>query len=86
MGKMASGDELMGLTRAFMFAGTPSIMSTFWSVNDKSTSVLMKHFYANPKSMNKFAAMRQAQLEMIGNPEYRHPYYWAAFQVIGDYR
>jgi len=86
MGKMASGDELMGLTRAFMFAGAPSIMSTFWSVNDKSTSVLMKHFYANPKSMNKFAAMRQAQLEMIGNPEYRHPYYWAAFQVIGDYR
>jgi len=86
MGKMASGDELMGLTRAFMFAGTPSIMSTFWSVNDKSTSVLMKHFYANLKSMNKFAAMRQAQIEMLGQPEYRHPYYWAAFQIIGDYR
>jgi len=86
MGKMASGDELMGLTRAFMFAGTPSIMSTFWSVNDKSTSVLMKHFYANLKSMDKFAAMRQAQIEMIRSPEYRHPYYWAAFQIIGDYR
>lgn len=86
MGKMASGDELMGLTRAFMFAGTPSIMSTFWSVNDKSTSVLMKHFYANLKSKDKFAAMRQAQIEMIGHPEYKHPYYWAAFQIIGDYR
>jgi len=86
MGKMASGDELMGLTRAFMFAGTPSIMSTFWSVNDKSTSVLMKHFYANLKSKDKFAALRQAQIEMIGHPEYKHPYFWAAFQIIGDYR
>jgi len=86
MGKMASGDELMGLTRAFMFAGTPTIVSTFWSVNDKSTRFLMKHFYSNLKTMDKFASMRQAQIKMIHSSEYQHPYFWAAFQIIGDYK
>ncbi len=86
MGKMASGDELMGLTRAFMFAGTPSIMSTLWSVNDKSTRFLMKHFYSNLKTMDKFAALRQAQIRMTRSHVYQHPYYWAAFQIIGDFR
>ncbi len=86
MGKIAIGDELMGLTRAFLFAGTPSIMSTLWSVNDQSTRLLMKYFYSNLRTMDKFESMRQAQIKMIHNSENQHPYFWAAFQIIGDYR
>ena len=46
LGKITKGDELIGLTRAFIFAGTPSILGTLWSVNDESTSFFMKAFYS----------------------------------------
>jgi len=86
LGKITKGDELMGLTRAFIFAGTPSILGTFWSVNDESTQAAMGHFYANLQKMDKFQAMQQAQLSMIHDPRFEHPYYWAGFQIIGDYK
>jgi hypothetical protein len=84
LGKMSSGDELMGLTRAFVYAGTPSILGTFWSVSDESTRMLMKQFYSNLNKMDKLAAMQQAQLSMLKDRRFHHPYYWAGFQVIGD--
>ena len=86
LGKMTKGDELMGLTRAFIYAGTPSILGTFWSVNDESTQVIMGHFYANLKTMDKFQSMQKAQLAMIRDQRFHHPYFWAGFQMIGDYR
>ena len=86
LGKMTKGDELMGLTRAFIYAGTPSILGTFWSVNDESTQVIMGHFYANLKTMDKFQSMQKAQLAMIQDQRFQHPYFWAGFQMIGDYR
>jgi CHAT domain-containing protein len=84
LGKMSSGDELMGLTRAFIYAGTPTIPGTFWIVNDASTRVLMRIFYSNLLRMDKFAAMQRAQLDMIRDERFNHPYYWACFQIIGD--
>ncbi|MEE4599914.1 MAG: CHAT domain-containing tetratricopeptide repeat protein [Desulfobacteraceae bacterium] len=86
LGKVTKGDELMGLTRAFIFAGTPSILGTFWSVNDESTREAMERFYANLVKMDKFQAMQQAQLSMIQDRRFQHPYYWAGFQIIGDYQ
>jgi CHAT domain-containing protein len=85
LGKLTNGDELIGLSRAFIFAGTPSILGTIWSVNDKSTSIFMDNFYQNLKTMNKFKALQQAQIAMINSKEYHHPYHWAGFQLIGDY-
>jgi CHAT domain-containing protein len=65
LGKLSSGDELVGLTRAFIYAGTPSVVASLWSVDDSSTAALMASFYKNLKTMSKVEALRQAQLELI---------------------
>ena len=65
LGKLSSGDELVGLTRAFIYAGTPSVMASLWKVDDASTASLMGSFYRNFKTMSKAEALRQAQLELI---------------------
>ncbi|MFQ5963673.1 MAG: tetratricopeptide repeat protein [Candidatus Scalinduaceae bacterium] len=65
LGQLTGGDELIGLTRGFIYAGTPSIVASLWSVNDKSTSELMGLFYKNLKTHSKAEALRLAQLEMI---------------------
>ena len=65
LGKLSTGDELVGLTRAFIYAGTPSVVASLWSVDDSSTAQLMASFYRNLKRMSKVEALRQAQLELI---------------------
>lgn len=65
LGKLSTGDELVGLTRAFIYAGTPSVVASLWSVEDSSTAQLMASFYRNLKTMSKAEALRQAQLELI---------------------
>jgi CHAT domain-containing protein len=65
LGKLSTGDELVGLTRAFIYAGTPSVVASLWSVDDSSTAQLMASFYWNLKTMSKAEALRQAQLELI---------------------
>lgn len=87
LSKIYGGDDLVGLSRGFIYAGTPSLMATIWEVDDRSTSILMKEFYENwhKKGMTKPEALRQAQLTLKDMPEYRHPFYWAPFIVIGDW-
>jgi CHAT domain-containing protein len=65
LGKLSTGDELVGLTRAFIYAGTPSVVASLWNVDDSSTAQLMASFYRNLKTMSKAEALRQAQLELI---------------------
>lgn len=65
LGKLSTGDELVGLTRAFIYAGTPSVMASLWKVEDSSTAALMASFYRNLRTMTKVEALRQAQLELI---------------------
>jgi len=65
LGKLSSGDELVGLTRAFIYAGTPSVVASLWKVEDSSTAALMASFYKNLRTMSKVEALRQAQLELI---------------------
>ena len=65
LGKLSSGDELVGLTRAFIYAGTPSVVASLWKVEDSSTAALMASFYRNLRTMTKVEALRQAQLELI---------------------
>jgi len=65
LGKLTSGDELVGLTRAFIYAGTPSVIASLWRVPDSSTAALMASFYKNLKTMSKVEALRRAQLEFI---------------------
>ena len=83
LGKLEAG-ELIGLNRAFIYAGTHALVSALWRVDDLSTSVLMKHFYRNYVTSNKAKSLRQAQL--IVKKYFPHPSYWAGFSLIGDYQ
>jgi CHAT domain-containing protein len=83
--KLTSGDELTGLTRAFIYAGTPSIITTLWQVNDRASYELMQEFYRNLKAgRGKAEALRDAQIATLA--KYPHPYYWAAYQLTGEAR
>jgi CHAT domain-containing protein/Tfp pilus assembly protein PilF len=85
LGTRTSGDELIGLTRAFIYAGTPSIITSLWRVEDAPTGELMKQFYKNvSQGMMKAEAMRKAQLTMIA--EGGEAAYWAPFILVGDPR
>ena len=86
--KIYGGDDLVGLSRGFIYAGTPSLLATLWEVDDQSTAILMKKFYENwqKKGMTKPEALRQAQTALKSMSQYRHPYYWAPFIMIGDWR
>jgi CHAT domain-containing protein/predicted negative regulator of RcsB-dependent stress response len=83
-----AGMELTTLSNAFRVAGVPSIVATLWEIADRSTAVLMKNFYANLKTkrMDKIESLRKAQIALLNHPQYSHPYYWAPFVLIGDWR
>ncbi len=83
MGELSRGNEMVGLGRAFLYAGTSSLVASLWAVEDRSTSRLMRRFHTHLRAgAGRAEALRRAQLEMSaeGSP----PYYWAAFVLIGD--
>jgi len=79
---------LIGLTRAFLYAGTPSLVVSLWKVSDRSTAELMVPFYQHLKQekVSKAEALRRAQLKLIHEGRYAHPYYWAPFILIGNWQ
>jgi CHAT domain-containing protein len=83
LGKVANGDDVVGFTRGFLYAGTSSIVSSLWKVDDSATSELMQKFYGGLKKNTKRDALRSAQL-YIKDKYNAHPYYWAAFQLTGN--
>ena len=77
----------MGLTRAFLYAGPPAVVTTLWPINDAASGVLMKAFYSHLREGQTTAeALRAAQLEVLAQDKWQTPYYWAAFSLTGDYR
>jgi CHAT domain-containing protein len=82
LGKIANGDDIVGLTRGFLYAGSSSIVASLWKVDDLATSQLMTRFYTELGKTNKRDSLRKAQLET--KKKYAHPYYWAAFQLTGS--
>ncbi len=83
-GMSAGWIELVGMSRAWLLAGAPSVVVSLWKLDDKATSELMAEFYKNLKTMSRAEAMQQAQLVMM--KRYENPYYWGAFVLYGDYR
>lgn len=89
LGKEKRGEGVIGLTRAFMYAGAPTVGVSLWSVADKSTADLMADFYKrllSPGSHPPVAAMRDAQLAMISGKKYSAPFYWAPFVLVGEWK
>ena len=82
LGKVSTGDDVVGFTRGFLYAGARSLVSSLWQVDDLATRDLMVSFYTNLATMSKDEALRQAQLKV--KKQYPHPYYWAAFLLTGS--
>jgi CHAT domain-containing protein len=88
LGKEFRGEGLIGLARAFMYAGVPRVVGSLWEVSDRATAELMKSFYAGmlQRHLRPAAALRAAQLELANDPRWSSPYYWAGFVLQGDWR
>jgi CHAT domain-containing protein len=85
LGKEIKGEGLVGLTRAFMYAGAARVLVSLWDVNDKATAEMMTEFYKrllNSNSMSPAAALREAQLSIM--KKWQSPYYWAPFVIQGE--
>ncbi|MBW4442625.1 MAG: CHAT domain-containing protein [Plectolyngbya sp. WJT66-NPBG17] len=72
-----------------MRSGARSTLATLWSVNDNSTADLMTEFYRSlsqqKQNMSKAESLRQAQLKLLKDPNYQHPFYWSPFILIGHW-
>lgn len=87
LGKIAKGEGIVGLTRAMIYAGTENIIVSLWKVYDESTRNLMVDFYKAQIKQNDYKSfrrsLRDSKISMIENGQYAHPFYWAAFILIG---
>ncbi len=86
-GKLLRGEGVMSLTRGFMLAGSQSVLTSLWSVDDCATSDIMVNFYRGlKKKLSKDEALRQSKLDYLASADQngRHPYYWAAFVQFGS--
>lgn len=84
MNVVIGGDELIGLVRGLLYAGARTLMVSLWEVHDQSTAQFMKDFYTcYRQTPNKAQALRQAVLNL--REKRPHPYYWAAFALVGKF-
>nr|WP_232231844.1 CHAT domain-containing protein [Coleofasciculus chthonoplastes] len=85
----ATGDKraALGLAGLAVRSGARSTLATLWSVNDESTAQLMVEFYRQltQSQVSKAQALRQAQLTLLRQPNYQHPFYWAPFVLVGNW-
>jgi CHAT domain-containing protein/Tfp pilus assembly protein PilF len=82
LGDINRGDEIVGLSRAFLFAGSSSVIVSLWAVADYPTSILMAAFYKNLKDHDPQEALSMAQRDLI--KIYPQPIYWSPFVLIGN--
>lgn len=83
LGTFLSGDDLVGLTRGFFYAGSSNVIASLWEVSDEATAILMREFYSRLKAgVSKKEALRQAQLHL--QKTHPHPFFWAAFYLTGE--
>lgn len=89
-GKVGAGEGMIGLSWAFFVAGVPCVVVSQWNVNSESTTKLMEEFHkqwrTSKSHLSKADALRSAALNVMKNPRYSHPHYWASFVVVGDAR
>lgn len=85
LGRIVRGEGVIGLTRAFMYAGAPEVLVTLWNVADASTAHFMQQFYHHLLSDRRGhrQALRKTKLEMLQSGQYAHPFYWAPFSLVG---
>jgi CHAT domain-containing protein/Tfp pilus assembly protein PilF len=85
LGRLVRGDGIEGLSRAFFYSGSSSILMSLWAVNDHASSFLMERFYYNLVSGRSIAiSLQKAKIDLINSKEYAHPYFWAPFIITGN--
>ncbi|MCZ6786188.1 MAG: CHAT domain-containing protein, partial [Planctomycetota bacterium] len=84
-GKAYKAEGVVGFTRAFMMAGAPRVIVSLWQVDDEATRSLMVKFYElwKPGTMSTATALKKAQAFVSSQNKWKHPYYWAAWQLWG---
>lgn len=87
LGRVENGDEVLGFTRSFLSAGTSTLLASLWPVSDAATEKLMTTLYTDlAGGMQVQDAMREAQRAVMADPATAHPFYWAPFNLIGNWR
>jgi CHAT domain-containing protein len=88
LGEDIRGEGLVGLTRAFMYAGTPRVVASLWRVPDSATAALMARFYRALLTENRrpAEALRLAQESVRAERRWSAPYYWAGFTLAGEWK
>lgn len=87
LGRIAQGDEVLGFTRSFLTAGSSALIASLWPVSDDATEVLMTTLYGElAKGRDLQSAMRTGQLAVLREPKLAHPFFWAPFNLIGNWR
>ncbi|MFO7601841.1 MAG: CHAT domain-containing protein [Candidatus Desulfacyla sp.] len=84
LGKVTQGDDVIGMNRAFLYAGTHAVLSSLWRVSDISTAILVKQFYREYKTRPTAESLQKAMRHV--KHRYPHPGYWGAFVLVGDYQ
>lgn len=89
-GQVSNGEGLIGMSWAFLIAGSSTTVVSQWKVDSESTSRLMVNFHRNlqlsDKDLSKSEALRQSALTLMKDPKYRHPFYWSGFVLIGSWQ
>ena len=88
LGKNVAGEGVIGLTRGFMYAGSPRVVVSLWNVNDLATAELMQRFYRGmlTEKLTASQALQAAQGSMMKEQRWSSPYYWGAFVLCGDWK
>jgi CHAT domain-containing protein len=84
LGKVTRGDDVIGMNRAFLYAGTQAVLSSLWRVSDISTAILVKEFYREHRTHPTAQSLQNAMRHV--KSRYPHPGYWGAFVLVGDYQ
>jgi len=87
LGRIARGDEVLGFTRSFLSAGSSSLIASLWPVSDDATAVLMSTLYGElAKGRDAQQSLQAGQLAVLKDPKMAHPFFWAPFNLIGNWR
>lgn len=85
LGAVPAGDDFVGLTRAFLHAGSGAVLASLWDVDDRSTAELMRAFYSPLAALGPAASLSAAQRTLLAKgPPLSHPYHWAPFVLVGE--
>ena len=88
LGEGVRGEGLVGLARGFFYAGASRLVVSLWKVDDQATAELMPRMYQGifQQGLPPSAALRQAQQQLRREASWQHPFYWAGFELQGEWR